>query len=234
MITGSASFLGAAISRRFAESGYDLGLHYRRSKGKTQKLSVEMEGLGIRTMILAADLEVENDVRTLVPKILKRFGRLDVLVNNASLFLPDPPLHRYQEKKSLFSTNVFAPFLLVDQAKPHLKKTKGSVVNLTDIYGEKPILKGYETYSATKAALINLTRSLARELGPEIRVNAVSPGAFFIPKTYSKEKTKSLLDKSALKRSGEPRELAEAVYFMASHPFITGQVLNVDGGRFLI
>ena len=104
---------------------------------------------------------------------------------------------------------------------------------MTDIYGENPILKDHAAYSASKAALLNVTKTLAVELGPEIRVNGVSPGAFFIPKSYDKKRVQSLLSKSALKRKGEPHELAEAVYFMASHPFITGQVLKVDGGRFL-
>lgn len=233
LVTGSASFLGKAICHKFAAEGFDLSLHYRNSRNETLGLARELRGSGANVDILKADLGMEKDVRNLVSKTVGVFGRLDVLVNNASLFLSDPPSPGYRDRHTLFAANVFAPLFLTEKAAPYLKRTKGSVVNLTDIYGENPILKGYKAYNSSKAALINLTRSLAGELGPEVRVNAVSPGAFFIPKTYDKKKAESLLVKSALKRKGKPEELAEAVYFMASHPFITGQVLKVDGGRFL-
>lgn len=234
LVTGSASFLGRAICRKFAEEGFDLALHYANSKKPTFELARDLARKGVSAAIFKANLSNEKEAETLVPKVLKVFGRLDVLVNNASLFLADPPRSRYRDQDDLFSINLFAPCLLIDRAAPYLKRTRGSVVNLTDIYGENPILKGYRTYCATKAALINATRSFAGTLGPEVRVNAVSPGAFFIPKTYDRKRIETLLAKSSLKRKGEPRELADAVYFMASHPFITGQVLKVDGGRFLI
>lgn len=233
LVTGSASFLGGAICRKFSAQGFDLALHYRGSRAATLGLARELERMGSRSVVLRADLSNEKEVRGLVPRTVRTFGRLDVLVNNASLFLPDPPKPRYGEWNRFFSVNLFAPFLLADQAAPHLKKARGSVVNLADIYGEHPVLRGHKTYSATKAALIHWTRGLARELGPEVRVNAVSPGAFFIPKTYDRKRVAGLLSKSALQRKGEPDELAEAVYFMATHPFVTGQVLKVDGGRAL-
>lgn len=234
LVTGSASFLGRAICRKFAEEGFDLALHYANSKKPTLELARDLAEMGTCASVLKADLSKEKEAQALIPKVMKVFGRLDVLVNNASLFLADPLRRRYRDQDNLFSINLFAPCFLIEQAAPHLKKTRGSVVNLTDIYGENPILRGYRTYCATKAALINATRSFAGVLGPEVRVNAVSPGAFFIPKTYDRKKVETLLAKSALKRKGEPSELADAVYFMASHPFITGQVLKVDGGRFLI
>ena len=234
LVTGSASFLGKAICHKFAKEGFDLGLHYFSSKSKTLKLARELERMGSRVTVFKADLGNEAQTLSLIDQNARLFGRLDVLVNNASLFMPDPPKSRYRNNNVLFAANVFAPLLLAEQARPYLKKVRGSIVNLTDIYGEDPILKGYKGYCAAKAALINLTRSLAREFGPEVRVNAVSPGAFFIPKSYDRKRIEGLLAKSALKRKGEPHELAEAVYFMASHSFITGQVLKVDGGRFLI
>ena len=234
LVTGSASFLGKAICRKFAEEGFDLALHYANSKKPTLELARDLEKAGACATTFKADLLDEPEVKALVPKVIKIFGRLDVLVNNASLFFSDLPATSYRQQSDLFSLNLFAPSLLIERATPHLKRTRGSVVNLADIYGETPILKGYKTYCATKSALINVTRSFAWELGPEVRVNAVSPGAFFIPKTYGRKKIETLLAKSALKRKGEPAELADAVYFMASHPFITGQVLKVDGGRFLI
>lgn len=233
LVTGSASFLGGAICEKFALEGFWIALHYRHSKKETLELALELEKTGARAKLFQADLEKEKQASTLIQKVTKTFGRLDVLVNNASLFSPTTQPAQYDLWTKIFATNLFAPYSLARLAAPWLKKASGSVVNLTDIYGENPILKDHAAYSASKAALLNVTRTLAAELGPEIRVNGVSPGAFFIPKNYDKKRIQSLLSKSALKRKGEPHELAEAVYFMASHPFITGQVLKVDGGRFL-
>jgi pteridine reductase len=234
LVTGSASFLGRAICRKFNAEGFDLALHYGNSQKPTLELARDLARTGASVTVFKADLSKEKEAKALVPRVLKVFGRLDVLVNNASLFLPDAPKSSYRAQDDLFSVNLFAPCFLIDRAAPYLKRTRGSVVNLADIYGENPILKGYKTYCATKAALINATRSFAGELGPKVRVNAISPGAFFVPKNYDRKRIETLVAKSALKRKGEPNELADAVYFMASHPFITGQVLKVDGGRFLI
>jgi pteridine reductase len=234
LVTGGASFIGKAISLKLAEEGFDLTLHYQNSGGKAKELAEKTKELGARTLLVQGDLRWAGVSSVLVQRTTKAFKRLDLLVNNASLFYPTPiEKAKPQQWSELFQVNSFAPYFLSRAAAPWLKKVKGSIVNLTDIYGENPILKGYDAYCASKSALITLTKILARELGPVVRVNGVSPGAIFIPKNYSSQQKKALLDRSALKRQGSPDDIAEAVFFLAHQNFITGQVLKVDGGRFL-
>lgn len=234
LVTGAASFLGNSISFKLAKEGFDLVLHYQSSARKAKQLAAEIRKFGVQVLLLRGDLRRVETAVSLVRQTIKVFKRLDLLVNNASLFYPTPikttKPHQWLE---LFQVNSFSPYFLSRAAAPWLKKGKGSIVNLTDIYGEYPILKGYDAYCASKSALITLTKILARELGPEVRVNAVSPGAIFIPKDYSLQQKKALLDHSALKRQGTPEDIAAAVFFLASQNFVTGQVLKVDGGRFL-
>ncbi len=234
LVTGGASFLGRAISLKLAGEGFAVVLHYQNSLEKTKKLAVEISAFGGETLMVKADLREPEQAGILVQKAVKKFKRLDLLVNNASLFSPTPMgSASLSQWRKTFNVNLFSPYFLSRGAAPALKKSKGAIVNLTDIYGEHPILTNHSAYCASKAGLICVTRMLARELGPEIRVNAVSPGAIFIPKTYSPSRKKELVGRSALKRQGTPEEIAEAVYFLAAHKFITGQVLNVDGGRFI-
>lgn len=234
LITGGASFLGQAISRHFAQEGFDLALHYQSSRAKTRTLEYELRALGVRTVLLEANLQNDRAAPALIQKTIKVFGRIDVLVNNASLFFPTPlKAGKAEEWKEILAVNLIAPYLLAQASYPWLKKVKGSIVNVTDIYGQTPILRDHGAYQASKAGLINVTRSLAMEMGPEVRVNAVSPGAFLIPKTYGAARKRELIARSFLKRQGRPEELAWAVHFLAVHPFVTGQVLNVDGGRSL-
>ena len=234
LVTGGASFLGKAISLKLAREGFDLALHYQNSGDKAKQLTEEAEELGARTLLVKGDLRQAGTSSTLVQRTTKAFNRLDLLVNNASLFYPTPiEKAKSQQWSELFQVNLFSPYFLSRAAATWLKKGKGSIINLTDIYGENPILKGYDAYCASKSALITLTKILARELGPAVRVNGVSPGAIFIPQNYSSRQKKALLDRSALKRQGSPNDIAEAVLFLANQNFITGQVLKVDGGRFL-
>ena len=128
--------------------------------------------------------------------------------------------------------NTLSPYFLAAAAHPWLRRAKGAVVHITDVYGSHPVMKDYGAYCASKAALVSLTRFMAREMGPEIRVNAVSPGAITFPASYSTSQKKKVLSRSALNQMGSPVDIASAVMFLAKHPFITGQVLDVDGGRF--
>jgi pteridine reductase len=233
LVTGGASFLGAAISRKLVMEGFRVVLHYQSSKTKSEKLAREINSMGEEAVVLKADLSKVEQAEGLVQSVTRRFKRLDLLVNNASLFDPTPfPLASPAKWQKTFSVNLFSPYFLCQTAAPWLRKSKGSVINLTDIYAEHPLLKGYPAYCASKAGLLCVTKMLARELGPDVRVNAVSPGAIFIPKTYSRKQREDLIRRSALKRQGTPEEIADAVHFLANHKFITGQVLNVDGGRF--
>jgi pteridine reductase len=234
LITGAASPLGSAISRRLASEGMNLALHYGKSRKRTAELQEELNLRSIETLVLQSDLGKPEQASGVIRKIIKRWGRLDVVVNNASLFEPVdlvPP--DWKTWRTTFEINVFSPVGLITAAGPWLERTRGCVVNITDIYGEMPVLKGYPTYCASKASLIFLTKYLAATMGDHIRVNAVSPGVISFPPKYSASQRKRLIEKSALKRQGRPEEIAAAASFLISNQFITGQVLKVDGGRFI-
>lgn len=234
LVTGAASTLGAAICTKLARQGIRLALHYGTSVQKTLQLQKELVSQGIETLLLKADLSRPAQGEILVQGVIRRWGRMDLLVNSASRFLPTPlDEGSWNQWEVLHRINVLSPCALAAAAKPFLAKAAGSIVNITDIYGEMPVLQRYPAYSASKAALIFLTKFLARELAPGVRVNAVSPGVISFPQKYSSSQRHKLIQKTALKRQGTPQDIAEAVWFLASNPFITGQILKVDGGRFI-
>jgi pteridine reductase len=234
LVTGGASFLGRSISLKFVREGFALALHYHRSANQARQLALEITRRGGKAFPVKADLKDPQKAPALVRQAVEAFGRLDVLVNNASVFKPTPFTTAGTDLwEETFRVNVFSPYFLCRAAAPWLKKVRGCVVNLTDIYGEHLLLKDHPAYVASKAALIASTRHLALELGPSVRVNAVSPGAIRIPPHFSTKHHQELLKRSALKRQGKPEDVAEAVYFLATQGFVTGQILNVDGGRIL-
>ena len=160
-------------------------------------------------------------------------GRLDVLINNASVFYPTPVGETTpQQWLELVGTNMMAPYFLSQASVQYLKLNQGCIINITDIYGSAPLPK-HPVYSAAKAGLIMLTRALATELGPEIRVNAISPGAILWPETLADENKQQIISKALLQRMGRPEEIASAaLYLIEEADYVTGQVINVDGGRF--
>ena len=233
LVTGGASSLGSAISRRLASEGFNIALHYGKSKAKSLDLKRELESKGIEVILVQANLSDPGQSLKLVRRVISYWGRLDVVVNNASLFEPtELTTNAWKKWHEIFNINTFSPVSLAIAAQPWLEKKQGCVVNITDIYGEFPILKEHAAYSASKASLIFLTRYLALALGEKVRVNAVSPGVITFPPHYSARQRKKLVAKAALKRQGSPAEIADAVWFLISNHFVTGQVLNVDGGRF--
>ncbi|MET1162699.1 MAG: pteridine reductase [Pseudoxanthomonas sp.] len=236
LITGSARRIGAAIARRLHAAGYDLALHYRESGVEMQALAAELESARSRSVLtLQADLAEFDRLPELVARTVGRFGRLDALVNNASAFdatkIGTTTPAQWDE---LFASNARAPFFLAQAAAPHLKATHGAIVNLVDIYAEKP-LAGHTVYCMAKAALLMATQSLALELAPEVRVNAIAPGAILWPEQdHSDSAKQAMLGRTPLARTGTPEEIAEAVrWLLRDATYTTGQIIRVDGGRTL-
>ena len=241
LVTGSARRIGAAIARRLHAAGFDLALHYRGSAGDAHALAAELEAARANsTLLLQADLAQFDRLPELVAKTIGRFGRLDALVNNASAFYPTAfGSTTPAQWDALFAINARAPFFLAQAAAPHLANASGAIVNIADIYAERP-LRGHALYAISKAALLHMTRALALELAPQVRVNAVSPGAILWPEHSDKSVGKdpdaqaALLARTPLGRTGTPGEIAEAVLWLLQDArYCTGQTLHVDGGRML-
>jgi len=234
LITGGAKRLGAATVRALHAAGASIVVHYHQSREAAERLVAELNAQRAGSAhAVGANLLDTEALPGLVAAALERYGRLDVLVNNASSFYPTPVGEiTAAQFDDLIGTNLRAPLFLAQAAAPALRATQGLVINMADIHGQRP-LKDYPVYSAAKAALVMLTRSLARELGPEVRVNAIAPGPVLWPEQPLDDALKAeIVGKTALKRSGSPDDIARTALFLAtSAPFITGQVIAVDGGR---
>ena len=235
LVTGAARRIGAAIARRLHAEGHDLALHYRHSQADMQALQAELEALRPgSTLALQADLAAFDRLPELVARTVGHFGRLDLLVNNASSFYPTPIGQATPAQwDDLFASNARAPCFLAQAAAPHLRATRGAIVNLVDIHGDQP-LAGHALYGMAKAALRMLTKGLALDLAPEVRVNAIAPGAILWPDGgKSAQAQAALLARVPLGRTGDPGDIAAAVAWLASEDagYVTGQVLRVDGGR---
>jgi pteridine reductase len=234
LVTGAARRVGAAIVRGLHGAGANVVLHYRSSADDAAELARELNGVRPGSTILAEfDLLETAQLPALVKRAADAFGGLDVLVNNASTFYPTPVGDITTiDWDDLIGSNLKAPLFLAQAAAPLLKEARGLIVNLADIHGMRP-LRRYPVYSVAKAGLIMLTKSLARELGPHVRVNAIAPGPILWPEdgldTALQEK---IIDRTALKRLGSPEDVARACLFFATEaPYVTGQILAVDGGR---
>lgn len=236
LITGAARRLGAAIARRLHGAGYDLALHYRSSAADMQALATELESARAGSVLtLQADLADLDRIPELVGQTVGHYGRLDALVNNASSFEPTALGETTPAQwDALFAANARAPLFLAQAAAPHLRAAQGAIVNLADIYAERP-LRGHTVYCMAKAALVMATKSLALELAPEVRVNAIAPGAILWADSETSDAKKSaILARTPLARNGTPQEIAEAVrWLLQDAGYSTGQVLRVDGGRLL-
>jgi pteridine reductase len=235
LITGGARRVGAAICRRLHIAGANLMLHYRTSAGEARLLQAELNQVRKGSVaLIQADLLETAKLPSLVEQTLHTFGRLDALVNNASSFFPTPiGTISVDQWNDLIGTNVKSPLFLAQAAAPALRKTQGAIVNITDIHAERP-LKNFAVYSIAKAGLSGLTRALARELAPEVRVNAVAPGPILWPEddSFDEVSRQRIISHTLLKREGAPADIATAVhYFLAEATYVTGETLNVDGGR---
>jgi pteridine reductase len=236
LITGGAKRLGAAIGRRLHAAGASLVVHYHQSRTSADALVTELEALRPGSaMAVRANLHEVERLPGLVAAAVSRFGRLDVLVNNASTFYPTPVgTITVAQFDDLVGTNLRAPLFLSQAAAPALAAARGLIINMVDIHGRRP-LRAHPVYSAAKAGLVMLTRSLARELAPEVRVNGIAPGPVMWPEHDLEDALKAeIISKTALKRPGSPEDIARAAYFFAvDAPYVTGQVIAVDGGRSL-
>lgn len=236
LITGAARRIGAVIAQTLHAADCDLALHCRNSRAELDQLIAALERARPQsTLALQADLAQIEGIAGLVEATLARFGRLDGLVNNASSFFPTTLGEVTSAQwEQLFASNARAPFFLSQAAAPHLKARKGAIVNLLDIYAERP-LAGYSVYCMAKAAQAAMTHALAQELGPQVRVNGVAPGAVMWPEGKADLAYQSnIIERTPLKRTGEPEEIAEAVrWLLCDAHFVTGQIIRVDGGRFL-
>jgi pteridine reductase len=236
LITGAAHRIGAQTARTLHEAGANVVLHYRNSAAGAEALQNELHASRPDSVALVqGDLHDAAALPKMVEQAHAAWGRLDLLVNNASTFYPTPVgTVGETEWDDLIGTNLKAPFFLAQAAAPHLKMQRGAIVNIVDIHAERP-LKKHPVYSMAKAGLVMMTKSLACELGPEVRVNAVAPGAILWPENEMDDATKNkILDRTFLKRQGNPQDIANAVLFLARDAHYTsGHILTVDGGRSL-
>ena len=234
LITGAARRIGAAISRRLHEHGANVAIHYRDSSDEANALCDELNATRPDSaMPLRADLSDTNAFPELINSITKWHGQLDILINNASSFYPTPPGQISDaDWDNLIGTNLKAPLFLAQAALAPLRSSRGVIVNIVDIHAQRP-LRNHAVYGAAKAGLAMLTRSLARDLAPDIRVNGVSPGAILWPETdLSDAAKKSILGQIPLGRTGEPDDIAGCVlYLVRDAIYVTGQIIAVDGGR---
>lgn len=235
LVTGAARRVGAEIARQLQAAGARVALHFRSSRSDAEALAADLNGIRPGSAaIFQADLLDSASLPGLVSAVVERFGRLDGLVNNASSFFPTA-LGQIDDAAwlDLMGSNLKAPLFLSQAAAPHLKLGGGAIINIVDIHAERP-LKGYPLYCAAKAGLLGLTRALALELAPEVRVNGVAPGAIEWPDDgqFPAAERQAIVAHTLLGRIGAPSDIARTVRFLLfDAPYITGQIIPVDGGR---
>jgi len=236
LITGGSKRIGAAISRLLHQADYNVIIHCRLSQQAANELAGELNAARADTAkVIQGDLNDETIYNHLIEQACQCWGRLDILINNASSFFPTPVGSiTLDDWNNLINSNMKAPLFLSQAAAPHLKKTQGNIINMVDVHGIRP-MREHPVYCAAKAGLSMLTMSLAKELGPDIRVNGVAPGAILWPESDIPDHTKQLiLERTSLKRPGEPIDIAKTVLFLVKeNNYITGQIIAVDGGRTL-
>jgi len=234
LITGGAKRIGAVTTHTLHQAGYNVIIHCRLSRQSADELAAELNGSRADSAkVIQGDLNNETIYNHLIEEAYQCWNRLDVLVNNASSFYPTPVGSiTLDDWNNLLNSNLKAPLFLAQAAAPYLKQVQGNIINMTDVHAQRP-MKEHPVYCAAKAGLVMLTMSLAKELGPEVRVNSVAPGAILWPDNEMQEHTKSLiLERTTLKRPGDPIDIAKTILFLVRDAhYITGQVIAVDGGR---
>jgi pteridine reductase len=235
LVTGAAKRIGAVIARTLHGAGLNVAIHYNRSAQDADRLAAELNGQRAKSAFtVSADMLDIEAVEGMAKQVLDRTGgRLDVLVNNASNFYPTPiGTITLEQWDDLIGSNLKAPLFLTQALVPALRAARGVIVNIVDVHSQRP-LRDHPVYGPAKAGLAMLTRSLAKDLGPDVRVNGVSPGAILWPDEGMSDALRAaIIKQTALKRSGEPEDIAAAVLFLVRDaPYVTGQIIAVDGGR---
>jgi pteridine reductase len=234
LVTGAARRIGAVVASTLHEAGANVVIHYHRSAAEAEQLAARLNDVRAGSAFtVSADVREVPELERMAQRVLERTGRLDVLVNNASNFYPTP-LGTVTEEHwyDLMGSNLKAPLFLSQAVLPALRAARGVIINIVDVHSQRP-LRDHVVYGAAKAGLAMLTRSLAKDLGPHIRVNGVSPGAIMWPEEGMSDQLRAaIIRQTALKRSGEPEDIAAAVLFLVRDaPYVTGQIIAVDGGR---
>ena len=235
-ITGAAKRIGKEIALCFSEMGWNIIIHYNSSKNDAQVLADEINGANPDSAItVQGNLDVKEDVEKVINEVRDAFPTIDLLINNASTFYPTPIEDISEEHwDKLVGSNLKGPLFLIKGLKDKLKESKGSIINITDTNLSKGVAN-YSIYSAAKAGLESITKGLARELAPDIKVNAIAPGAMLEPPdvTWTEEQKNKVISSIPLNRMGSEKDISEAVKFLAKSNYITGQIIKVDGGRSL-
>ncbi len=236
LVTGGAMRVGRGIAIALADAGYDVAIHYRKSRDAADETKSNIEKSGRRCEIFQGDLLDPELPSTLIKSVERTFGRLDLLINNASVFEKDPPGGFSDEHwRRMMQVNAIAPAALIEAATHLLENApSGQIINLCDISADRP-WPDHRAYCASKAALASMTLSYARRLAPKVRVNGVAPGIAIFPDNYDESTRKHLVAKVPLKREGTVKDIAQTVKFLAKHGgYITGQIIRVDGGRSIV
>ena len=235
-ITGAAKRIGKEIALCFSEMGWNIIIHYNSSKNDAQVLADEINDTNSDSAItVQGNLDVKEDVEKVINEVRDAFPTIDLLINNASTFYPTPIEDISEEHwDKLVGSNLKGPLFLIKGLKDKLKESKGSIINITDTNLSKGVAN-YSIYSAAKAGLESITKGLARELAPDIKVNAIAPGAMLEPPdvTWTEEQKNKVISSIPLNRMGSEKDISEAVKFLAKSNYITGQIIKVDGGRSL-
>jgi len=249
IITGSARRIGASIAETLHQQGFHTVIHYNHSKDEAENLvSRLLQNRADSAVALQADLKSVSDLNTLAESAIAQWGQVDLLVNNASCFYPTPitnkpaiekpkPEFKIDDWNAIIDTNLRAPYILSLLLADELRRVGGSIINLVDIYSERP-LNNHSIYNISKAGIAMMTQTLAKELAPDIRVNGVSPGAILWPEgeienAEQEAAQERIISQTPLARCGSPNDICEAVSYLASSEFVTGQIIKVDGGRSL-
>ena len=236
LVTGAAKRIGKEMALSFFNKGWDIVIHYNSSKEEAEALADQMNSeRNNSAMLVQANLDNANEVEMLVEKILSKNGSIDALINNASTFYPTP-IGTFSEENwnALMGSNLKAPLFLIQSFYKELEKNKGFIINVTDINVDKALIN-HSIYLAAKSGLQTLTKSLAKELAPNIRVNAIAPGAILEPPNtdWTAEQKNNIINAVPMKRMGTEKDIVDAAIYLSEAEYVTGQILNIDGGKSL-